>query len=69
MMATQFSHSEDSDDIYRAIGLAVSLVISSGKTVSRENILAQLRELEEQSVDGTKKNYADAIREVTQKSE
>lgn len=68
-MATQFSHSEDSDDIYRAIGLAVSLVISSGKTVSRENILAQLRELEEQSVDGTKKNYADAIREVTQKSE
>lgn len=68
-MATQFSHSEDSDDIYKAIGLAVSRVISSGKAVNRENILAQLRELEEHSVDGTKKNYADAIREVTQKSE
>lgn len=68
MMATQFSHSEDSDDIQKTIGLAVSRVISSGKTVNRENILAQLRELEEHSVDGTKKIYADAIRKVTQES-
>jgi len=68
-MATQFSHSEDSDDIHKAIGLAVSRVISSGKTVNRENILAQLRESEEHCVDGTKKIYADAIRQVIQKSE
>ena len=69
MMATEFSHSEDSDDIHKAIGLAVSRVISSGKPVNTENILVQLRESEEHSVDGTKKIYADAIRKVTQESE
>ena len=69
MMATEFSHSEDSDDIQKAIGLAVSRVISSGKPINTENILAQLRESEEHSVDGTKKIYADAICQVTQKSE
>ncbi|MGJ0479989.1 hypothetical protein [Pantoea agglomerans] len=69
MMATEFSHSEDSDDIQNAIGLAVSRVIASGKPVNTENILAQLRESEENSVDGTKKIYADAIRKLTQERE
>ncbi|MGP2540598.1 hypothetical protein [Pantoea eucalypti] len=69
MMATEFSHSEDSDDIQKAIGLAVSRVISSGKSMNKENILAQLRELEEHSVDGTKKIHADAIHKVIQASE
>lgn len=68
MMATEFSYSEDSDVIHKAIGQAVSRVISSGNTVNRENILAQLRESEEHSVDGTKKIYTDAIRKVTQES-
>jgi hypothetical protein len=69
MMATEFSHSEDSDDIQKAIGLAVSRVIASGKPVNTENILAQLRESEKHSVDGTKKIYADAIRKLTQERE
>lgn len=69
MMATEFSHSEDSDDIQKAIGLAVSRVIASGKPVNTENIMAQLRESEENSVDGTKKIYADAIRKLTQERE
>lgn len=69
MMATEFSHSEDSDDIQKAIGLAVSRVIASGKPVNTENILAQLRESEKHSVDGTKKIHADAIHKVTQASE
>lgn len=69
MMATEISHSEDSDDIQKAIGLAVSRVLSSGKLVNKENILAQLRELEEHSVDGTRKIYADAIRKFMQESE
>ncbi|KKB02646.1 hypothetical protein TN98_20560 [Pantoea anthophila] len=68
-MATAFSHSEDSDDIQKAIGQAVSRLLSSGNTVNRENILAQLSESEEHSVDGTKKIYADAIRKVAQESE
>ncbi|MCX3308336.1 hypothetical protein ORN12_04840 [Pantoea vagans] len=68
-MATEFSHSEDSDDIQKAIGLAVSGVIASGKPVNTENILAQLRESEKHSVDGTKKIYADAIRKLTQERE
>ncbi|WP_258536876.1 hypothetical protein [Pantoea dispersa] len=40
MMATAFSHSDDSDDIQKAIGLAVSRLLSSGKPVNRKNILA-----------------------------
>lgn len=68
-MATKFSHSEDIDDIHKAIGLAVSRVLSSGKAVNKENILAQLRESEKHFVDGTKKIYADAIRKVIQESE
>ncbi|WP_313655399.1 hypothetical protein [Pantoea sp.] len=48
-MATKFSHSEDIDDIHKAIGLAVSRVLSSGKPVNKENILAQLRESESTS--------------------
>lgn len=68
-MATQLSYSEDSDEIHKAIGLAVSRVISSGKPMNKENILAQLRQAEEHSVDGTRKIYADAIRKVTQNNE
>jgi hypothetical protein len=37
--------------------------------MNKENILAQLRELEEHSVDGTKKIHADAIHKVIQASE
>ncbi|EKK5268923.1 hypothetical protein NNQ28_08955 [Cronobacter dublinensis] len=56
---------EDMDDIYRVIGKAVSRLIASGIPVETDNIIAQLKDSEEQTVDGTRQIYAEAIRLVT----
>lgn len=58
--------SHSMDEIYRAIGHAVSRLIASGTPVQTENILAQLKQSEAHSVDGTKKIYAEAIRFVAE---
>ena len=55
---------EDMDDIYRVIGKAVSRLIASGIPVETDNIIAQLKDSEEQTVDGTRQIYAEAIRLV-----
>ncbi|ELY2735395.1 hypothetical protein ACI00D_000617 [Cronobacter dublinensis] len=55
---------EDMDDIYRVIGKAVSRLIASGIPVETDNIIAQLKDSEEQTVDGTRQIYAKAIRLV-----
>lgn len=65
-MASEFRNSDDSGDVHKAIGLAVSHLLSSGKPVDKDNILAQLKESEKRSVDGTKKVYAEAVRKVAQ---
>lgn len=52
-------------DIYAVIGYAVSCLIALGKPVETENILAQLKLTERESVDGMKKLHAEAIRMVT----
>lgn len=65
-MASELRSSDDCDDVHKAIGQAVSRLLSSGKPVDKDNILAQLKESEERSVDGTKKVYAEAFRKVTQ---
>lgn len=56
---------ENMDAIYRVIGKAVSRLIVSGIPVKTDNILAQLRDSEEQTVDGTRQIYVEAIRLVT----
>ncbi|ELQ6171432.1 hypothetical protein R2294_002805 [Cronobacter dublinensis] len=55
---------EDMDDIYRVIGKAVSRLIASGIPVETDNIIAQLKDSEEKTVDGTRQIYAEAIRLV-----
>lgn len=55
---------EDMDDIYRVIGKAVSRLIASGIPVETDNIIAQLKDSEEHTVDGTRQIYAEAIRLV-----
>lgn len=52
-------------DVYTVVGHAVSALISSGKTVGTDSILAQLKHFEEQSVDGMKKIYAEAIQMIS----
>ncbi len=57
--------SEKMHDIYAVIGYAISCLIALGKPIETENILAQLRLGERESVDGMKKLHAEAIRIVT----
>lgn len=61
--------SETKYDIYAVIGHAVSRLIASGKPVETDNILAQLKESEAESVDGMKHLYADAARIVSNAAE
>lgn len=55
---------EDTNAVYAAIGYAVSCLIESGKPLERDHLLAQLRQIEKQSVDGMKKIYAEALQMV-----
>ena len=57
--------SEKMHDIYAVIGYAISCLIALGKPIETENILAQLRLGERESVDGMKKLHAEAIRILT----
>lgn len=57
--------SKNMNDVYTAVGHAVSTLMKSGKTVGTDSILAQLRHFEEQSVDGMRKIYAEAIHMVS----
>lgn len=58
--------SQTMEEINLVIGRAISSLISSGIEVEKSSILAQLRQSEEQAVDGMKMIYAQAIRLVTE---
>lgn len=54
--------SEEKYDIYAVLGHAVSCLLASGQPVENDNLLMQLRKLEEQAIDGMRKLYAEAAR-------
>lgn len=60
--------SESKYDIYALLGHAVSSLLASGKSVKKDNILAQLSRGREHSVDGMRMLYDEAIRMVNNKT-
>lgn len=56
--------SEEKYDIYAVLGHAMSCLIASGMPVETDNLLKQLRILEQNSVDGMRKLYGEAARMV-----
>lgn len=58
---------EKKDEICMVIGQAIKNLITSGKVLNIDNLIAHLKLSEGQSLNGMKLLYADAIRSITNK--
>lgn len=60
---------ERKNEIFMVIGQAIKNLTTSGKVLNIDNLIAHLKISEEQSLNGMKLLYADAIRSITSKAD